>query len=203
MNLPTEQECLDYFKEYVVPRNIYGHCLKVREVAVFLARELEKKGVKININLVNSISLLLDLFKVVSLKELTPNKFHSYDFSEEEITMWKLLREKYGHMYENEVAHLIFKEKYPELAIAIKNSGDSKVKNYSWEELIVHYADWRVFREKVVTLNERLDYLKENYPKEDGVWDNYSIKIKEQEQKLFKQLDFSSEELVMEMLKND
>ena len=36
MKLPTEKQCLDYFTRYNVPKNIFAHCLKVREVSVFL-----------------------------------------------------------------------------------------------------------------------------------------------------------------------
>ena len=38
MKLPTEQQCLDYFAEYKVPKNIFSHCVKVREVSVFLSQ---------------------------------------------------------------------------------------------------------------------------------------------------------------------
>ena len=201
MNLPTEQECLNYFKEYVVPRNIHEHCLKVHNVASFLAQELKKKGVDVNVDLVNCTALLHDLFKAVTFKELKPNRFHNYEFSKEEIAMWKLLREKYSGMYENEIAYLVFKDKYPELALAIKNSGDPEIKTHSWEELIVHYSDWRVFRGEVVLLDKRLAYLKENYSKDEKRWDNYIIKIKELEQKIFEKLDFSAAELVKEITK--
>ena len=54
IKLPTQQQCLDYFEEYKVPENIQRHCLKVQEVAVFLAGKLKNSGVKINIELVQA-----------------------------------------------------------------------------------------------------------------------------------------------------
>jgi len=66
MNLPTKEQSLQYFEDYVVPRNIYRHCLVVREVANFLAKKLSESDVKINKELVDRVSLLHDLFKVVT-----------------------------------------------------------------------------------------------------------------------------------------
>ncbi|MDP3640566.1 MAG: HD domain-containing protein, partial [Nanoarchaeota archaeon] len=66
MILPTEQQCLDYFDKYKVPKNIFRHCLKVREVAVFLAEEWEKQGRAVDKEFVTCLALLHDLFKAVT-----------------------------------------------------------------------------------------------------------------------------------------
>ncbi len=195
MNLPTEDQCLQYFEDYVVPTNIYNHCLKVRDVAFFLAKELKEQGVDINLELVKCTALLHDLFKMVSLKSLEPTKHHSYIFSNEEREMWKKLREKYPQMYEGEVAHLVFKEQYPELAIALKNVSNPRLEKHTWEELVVHYADSRVFKENVVLVEDRLNYLKEAYPKAEGIWDGYYQKIKAKENKIFTNLNLTPNKL--------
>ncbi len=195
MKLPTEQQCLDYFKEYKVPKNIFNHCKKVREVASFLAHQLAKSGVSLNMELVDRAALLHDLFKMVTIKELKPNKFHSYMFSEDEIAMWKKLREQYSNMYEGEVAFIIFKEDYPELALALRHASNPRHEDPSWEEVIVHYADWRIFQEKIVSLQDRLLYLQEMYPREDAAWKRYEQKMKNHESMIFSHLDFAPEEL--------
>jgi len=202
MNLPTEEQCLNYFKQYVVPQNIFHHCLKVREISVFLAQQLEQKETPINVHFVNCLALFHDMFKIVTLKELLPNKFHQYVFSEAEKAMWKKLREQYPNMYEGEVASLILKEKYPELAFSLTRVGNPHAENVSWEERIVHYADWRVFQEKIVSFQERLAYLKERYPRKGTAWQEYAQKMKEQEEKIFSHLDFSPEELSEKIKKN-
>ena len=190
MNLPTKEQSLQYFDDYVVPRNIYKHCLAVREVANFLAIKLSDNGVEINKELVDRAALLHDLFKVVTFKELKPNKFHQYQFNEREISMWKQLRDKYSEMYEGDVAYEIFHEPFPELAITLKNASNPRLEDYTWEELIVHYADWRVFKEEIVNLDSRLNYLQEMYPRTQDVWDVYVKKIKELEMKIFDKLNF-------------
>lgn len=211
IKLPTEQQCLDYFDEYKVPKNIFTHCLIVREVAVFLAKELSNKlkeqktkqesghgteqKTEINVKFVSCLALLHDLFKVVAISELKPTKYHDYPFSEEEIVMWKSLRRKYPNMYEGEVAYLIFKDKFPELAKSLRDVSNPRNENPSWEELIVHYADWRVFQNNVVLLRDRLSYLQEMYPREDHVWDSYNKRILELEQKIMSIIQMKPEEL--------
>lgn len=202
MRLPTEEQCLNYFEEYVVPKNIFKHCLKVREVAVFLAKKLTEKGLKINLELVDRSALLHDLFKAISLEELKPNEFYNYEFSEEEIAMWKKLREKYEGMYECEIAYEIFKDKFPELASTIKKASDPKNKNKTWEELVVHYADWRVLKEEVVLTEERLYYLKQRYPGHDFVWEGHGTDLLVDEGKIFSELKFAPTELTREFNKH-
>ena len=192
MKLPTEQQCLDYFAEYKVPKNIFSHCVKVREVSVFHAK-LMQSGMKINVDFVSCLSLSHDLFKVVSLKALEPNEFHKYQFSAEEIAGWKSLRGKYPGKHEGEVAYEIFKDEYPEFAVSLKNVSSPHHENPSWEELIVHYADWRVFQEKVVPLSQRLAYLRQQYPRSDEAWNSYEKKIRKMEFTIFSNLSFSPE----------
>ena len=47
--LPTEEQCLQYFEEFKVPSKIKEHCVKVKEAAVFVAKELNKQGLNINL----------------------------------------------------------------------------------------------------------------------------------------------------------
>lgn len=204
VNLPTEEQGLNYFEKYKVPRNIFEHCLRVREVAVFLAQEIEKRGVEVNVHLVNCTALFHDLFKVVGLKELKPNKYHNYVFTSEEIAMWRHLKEKYPNMFEGDVAYHVLKDDYPELAVAVRNASNPRYKEHTWEELIVHYADWRVFRNEIVSLQERLDYLQEAYPRAPALWQVYIEKIKDMEERLFEQLTFFPDEMVEQLgVKNE
>src|SRR3989344_7819875 len=159
MNLPTEQQCLKYFEEYTVPENILQHCLQVRNVSVFLAEQLKKAGIEVDLDLVNCLALLHDLFKLVSLKSLEPTKYYQNNFTAEQIEMWKKLRFEYPDMHENEIAFEVFKDEFPELALSIKNTSDPKVIDKTWEELIVNYSDWRVLQTRVVSLNQRATYL--------------------------------------------
>lgn len=196
MKLPTEKECLEYFKRYHVPENIFQHCQKVKEIAMFFASKLNCK-VEINLELVKCLGILHDLFKMVAIKSLEPNKYHNYKFNEKEVNMWKYLREKYPNMYEGDVAYDVFKENYPELALRLKRVSNPKLTDYTWEELIVHYADWRTFREEVVELTERLKYLQSAYPSPN--WDKYEKKMRIDENKIFSHLNFKPEDLAGEL----
>ena len=201
MNLPTEEECMQYFEEYKVPKNIRGHCIMVRDVAVFLANKLKKTGVEINIELVDKMSLLHDLFKTATIEQLENNSFIDYDYSEEEINAWKELREKYSHLHESEIFTLVFGEKYPELSEAIKNSGDFFDEDKTIEGVLSHYADWRVYDDqKVVTLKGRIDDLKQRYKGRDqDHWDRREEIILRKEKEIFLHLDFEPEQLAERM----
>ncbi|MDP3699094.1 MAG: hypothetical protein Q8R47_05915 [Nanoarchaeota archaeon] len=200
--LPTEKECLDYFTEYKVPDNIFRHCCKVREVAFFLAQRLREKKVPINIAFVSCLAYFHDLCKMVVLTDFGKNKFHQEAvLTPEQEEFWKEMQKKYPQHYEGEVAYELFKDRYPELAISLRQVSSSKNENPSWEQLIVHYADLRVLREKVVAVSERLEYLRQNYPRGDEVWDKHEQKIHQQEQKIFSNLSFHPDELAEEMEK--
>jgi len=194
MNLPTPEQCLNLFQDYQVPSHIREHCLNVRDLSLFLAQKLKEKGVSINLQLVECLALLHDLFKMVSLESLKPTKFHSFVFSPEEASMWQQLRERFPGLHEGEVAYQIFKEDYPELALALKSLSQPQ-ENKSWEEALVHYADWRVFQNIVVTLDHRLAYLKEAYPQKDGAWQEDEKIVKLIEKKIFNHLDFEPTKL--------
>ncbi|MBI4983121.1 HDIG domain-containing protein [Candidatus Woesearchaeota archaeon] len=189
---------MDWFEEFKVPKNILQHCLKVREVALLLAQKLKNKGIDIDLELIGKAALLHDLFKVVSFKELKSNRFHDYVFTPEETAMWRFLREKYPKMYEGEVAYVFFNEDYPELALSLKNISDLKKQDKTWEELLVHYADWRVFRNNIVSVQERMDYLREVYPRTYEEWERDFHTTLAFEQRIMEKIGLSPEQLVGE-----
>jgi len=196
MRLPTEQQCLDYFTDYKVPGNIFRHCCKVREVAVFLATRLQEKKVPINVEFVSCLAYFHDLCKMVVITDFGKNKFHKdAKITSEQKEFWEEMRKKYPQHYEGEVAYLIFKDAYPELASSLRYVSSSKNEDPTWEQLIVHYADLRVLQEKVVAASDRLAYLRQRYPHGDEVWDKHEQKIRQQEQKIFFPLSFDPDEL--------
>ena len=109
--------------------------------------------------------------------------------------MWKMLREKYPNMWESQVAYEIFKDQFPELALVVKNSSDPHIKDKTWEELIVHYADFRTMQEATVLLLERLAYLEKRYPRKDDSWIRYKEVMLQNESKIFNELHFQAHEL--------
>jgi len=193
--LPTPDQSLRYFDDYKVPGNIKAHCLRVRDVSRFLAEHLFQTGQTINVEFTDRLGIFHDLFKVVALSELKPNRFHDYVHTPEERAMWKKLRMQYPNMYEGEVAYLVFKDEFPELALALKKVSNPRETDFSWEEKIVHYVDVRVFQDTIVSIADRLVYLRERYPRNDNAWDLFEQKIRKLEQEIFSQLPFSPEDV--------
>ena len=203
MNLPTEQQCLDYFTEYEVPQNIFKHCCKVRKVAVFLAERLQDKKIPIDVEFVSCLGYFHDLCKMVVIKDFGKNEFHKdAAITQEQAIFWAEMRKKYPQHYEGEMAYEIFKDLYPELALSLKKISSPKNETPSWEELVVHYADLRVLREQVVLVSERLAYLRQRYPRSDEIWKSHEQKVRQLEQKIFSQLSFHPDDLTVEIGKN-
>ena len=66
--IPPREECLRLMGEYGMLENIIAHSLKVARVALFLSMELNKKGQRVDLGLVEAASLLHDLTKTECLK---------------------------------------------------------------------------------------------------------------------------------------
>ena len=138
MIIPTREECIKILKDNNVPDNIIAHSKQVCNVALKIADLLEKKGIKINRDLIAAASLLHDV------RKLSPNDhvIEGYEF--------------------------IKSLGYPEVAVIIKKHGMVHLDNEdfmpkTWEEKIVFYADKRVKNDKIVSVDERFEYTKKKY----------------------------------------
>jgi len=201
MKLPTQEQCLQYFKEYYVPHNIKIHCLKVQEVADFIALNFTEKN--INQELISKLGILHDVFKMIAISDFGTGHHSEETLTEEQKNFWQDMKLKHPSCYEGQLAFEIFKDEFPELARSLKNVSDPQNADPTWEELIVHYADVRVFKNNIVTFEERWSYLQERYPREDGVWESCREFQYELEKKLFQHLPFTPVELKLKMEKNE
>jgi uncharacterized protein len=59
--LPSREQAIDLLRENNCPANVISHCEAVARLALDTANKLEKKGLKINIELVEAGALLHDL----------------------------------------------------------------------------------------------------------------------------------------------
>jgi len=140
--IPTRDECLRLMGQYGMLSHIMDHSIEVTKVALYLAEELNKRGQRIDLNLVEAASLLHDLTKTECLKT---KEDHAHTGSQ-------LLKEM-GYFRVGEVVaehiHL------------------SKKNDASWvtEEEIVNYADKRVQHDCIVSLEERFSDLTDRYGK--------------------------------------
>jgi len=173
--IPSRNQCLELLRTHNVPRNIISHSLIVSRVAVFLAKELNKKGFDLNIDEIEAAALLHDIKKIDSLKTGTG---HAHDG-------WLLLR-KLGY---DEVAEIVKQHVFLD-----PNDDSSQIK----EEEIVNYSDKRVRHSEIVPLKERFEYLKGRYGKDEEsikVINNLEQKAFEIENKIFSYIDFKPEEI--------
>lgn len=196
MMLPNREECLALFEKYKVPANIRQHCGRVHRVSRVITGELARGGVEIDVIFVERMALLHDLFKMVSIKEFGSGAHRGEILSFEQISFWKGMKERFPAMTETDVAYEVFKDQYPELAMALKTLSKTTIQD-SWEQMVVHYSDFRIFQNKVVSISERLAYLEMQYPHQPGWWTMYASEALAIEEKIFAHLKFKPEELAL------
>lgn len=142
MKLPTKQECIELWDEYDLPENIRQHVLLVTKIAVFLANELVRKGEAVDVELVEKAALLHDIDKIQTIGEnALKHGYVSYDIL-------------IGKGYPIKLAELV---KYHRVE-AFKDLA------HSWELKCLRYADARSLGDKIVSLDERFEYLRNRYP---------------------------------------
>ncbi len=143
MNLPAREECLQMLREHKNPENIIRHSLMVNKIANYLAKKLNEKGEKIDLDLVDRASLLHDIAKFISLDSDVRHGGEGY--------------------------RILMERGYREIALIAKEHALSEILKKdslkSWESKLVHYADKRVNNDNIVSLGERFKYLRERYGK--------------------------------------
>ena len=141
MKIPTRDECMKLLKANNVPANIIAHTQAVCDFSMKVCDILEKRNIKINKELVAAAALLHDI------KKLEPGE------------------------HEIEGAKYISTLGYPEVGILIKKHGLKhchleEFHPITWEEKIIFYSDKRVKNDKVISVDDRFEYIKQRYNKE-------------------------------------
>ena len=142
MKTPTKEECLNILKDNNVPGNIVAHLKAVCDFSLKICEVLEKRGIGINKYLVQAGALLHDV------KKLSPND-HVVE----------------GYKFVKSLGYL-------EVAAVIKKHGlyhldKEEFVPRTWEEKIIFYADKRIKNDRIVSVDERFEYIKQRYKKED------------------------------------
>ena len=142
MIIPTREECLNMLKEQNVPDNLTAHLKTVCDVSMKIVDLQEKRGINVNRELVIAGALLHDVKKISANDHVT----EGYEF--------------------------IKSLGFPEVALLVKRHGlehvdDDDFVPKSWEEKIVFYADKRVKGDKIVSVRERFEYIKQRYDKKE------------------------------------
>ena len=66
----TEKECYEYFKEYNTPDHVIAHCEAVSNTAVTIAKELNKHGFNLDVELIRYAGLIHDVARVEDHHEI-------------------------------------------------------------------------------------------------------------------------------------
>ena len=153
MKIPTIKECLKIMREHNLPKHIIAHSKAVCKVALEVVDKLEKKGIKVDKDLIVAGALLHDVKRL--------DKDHVKSGAE--------LLESLGL---KEVARIVKTH-------GLKHFEEEDFTPKTTEEKIVFYADKRVVDDKIVSLEERFKYLKEKYGTEDKLY-HYTKKMEKE-----------------------
>lgn len=135
--IPTPKQCLLILKNHQVPEHIIRHSQIVYQIALYLGRELNKNGEKLNLPLIAAGALLHDIAKM----------------GEDD--------------HSRAGAEILIRLGYPEIAEIVRQHvilDDPKIEKIN-EPAVVHYADKRVKHTTIVSLAERFDDLRWRYGK--------------------------------------
>ena len=155
--------------------HIVEHSIQVAKVALFLSGELNRKGQRINPDLVEAAALLHDLTKTKSFKT---KEDHA-------LTGSRFLRELgYERVGEVVAEHIRLAKENDSLWVS--------------EEEVVNYADKRVQHNRIVSLQDRFEDLMERYGKNQRAFEMLEETRKitlEIEKKIFSFLEFNPDHL--------
>jgi hypothetical protein len=159
--LPSRDECLAIIRDCHVPSHIVRHCKTTARLGVFLARELVRRGLAIDVDLVERACLLHDIFRVC---EFPLEDFSTFEqpVTEEDKAKWRRLKERHGRTRHEDAACAFLRDSYPVLAETIRKHRYTALvheadRPRTWEEKLVYYADKRVMHDAIVPLRVRLD----------------------------------------------
>jgi putative nucleotidyltransferase with HDIG domain len=175
VRIPLPDECLDMLAVMQMPAHIQAHSELVCRVALLLTDGLIRAGVALNRPLVNASALLHDITKP---RSFTTGENHS----------------KTGGEYLSGLG-------YPEVGDVIRQHVilDAYFAQAAPNEAeVVNYADKRVLHDRIVPLEDRMNYIVERYAKTEEhrqwmrlVWD-HTVQL---ERRLFAYLSYTPLEL--------
>ncbi|HCY88179.1 MAG TPA: metal-dependent phosphohydrolase [Desulfobacteraceae bacterium] len=175
MNLPSDRECFKIIRKMKMMDHIIDHSVMVSNVAVCLGGHLKQSTPGLNLDLVRTAALLHDITKTRSFET--------------------------GEMHSETGGGLAVSLGYPEIGDIIRQHVilDKRTdKGPVSEPELVNYADKRVLHDQVVSLDQRLAYIKVKY----GTIPEFRKRIRRMwedtlalEVKIFRSIGFTPEEL--------
>lgn len=175
MKIPSKSTCYQLIREMEMMDHIVDHSREVCRVALFLVDGLKDREIVLNRDLVEAAALLHDITKTRSFKTKEDHCTSGKDF--------------------------LAQRGYPEVADIVGQH--VKLRAYDpthpfTEAAIVNYADKRVLHDRVVTLEDRMNYILERYGRNEQAtaWLSKLWKTTiEIEKRLFENLPFVPDDL--------
>jgi len=181
MKIPCKKTCYDIIRGHSMMDHIIAHSKMVHNVVDMICRHIALEYPHINIELSKSAALLHDITKT---RSFTTGEMHAETGGE--------LLETLGFPETGDIIrqHVILD--------CYDSTADVN------EAEIVNYSDKRVLHDRVVSLEERLDYIFEHYVTDKKFFNRYKLlrkKTFELEDKLFASIDITPDDL--EVLNHD
>jgi uncharacterized protein len=175
MNIPSKSDCFRLMCETQMLENIVAHSLQVCRVGMCLVNHLKRQEIVLDGRLVQAAALLHDITKTRSFKT---GENHA-------LTGEQLLTDL-GYV---EVGDLV--RQHVRLDQYRFRKGPGEVE-------IINYADKRVLHDRIVSLDERMNYIQDRYGKNPDLQQKIHRlrgKTKALEKNIFTYLPFSPEDL--------
>jgi putative nucleotidyltransferase with HDIG domain len=175
MKIPDERGCLALLRKHNTPEHIIRHCLAVWQAAKIIGEGLLSKKHPIDMNLLRAAGILHDIGKYPCIVD--GYRYHDRKGQE-------MLDEEGLH----EVGRIVARH------VVLNDREGDPIR----EKHVVFYADKRVVDDKLVSLEERFDYLFRTYAKSPEAASRLQ-EMKDEtirlEEKIFKLLDFEPGDL--------
>ncbi len=174
MQIPSQKQCRQLIHKMKMMDHIVDHSCQVCNVALFLTDHLIKKQLDLNRELIRAAAMLHDITKT-----------RSFETGEDHALTGGQLLTKMGYP---EVGNIIRQHVALDSNVNARPPGETE---------IVNYADKRVRHDKIVSLDERMEYILLRY----GKLPEYRARIKKLwreatylEKKMFDLLPFQPED---------
>jgi len=176
MNIPSKKVCFQHMCRMQMLENIVAHSIQVCRVGMCLVDYIKLQGSQINGQLVQAAALLHDITKT-----------RSFETEENHALTGGQVLTDFGYP---QVGDLVRQHVYLD---------DYSEHQSISEAVIINYADKRVLHDRVVSLDERMSYIQERYGTRPEHKDRIQLlwqKTTALEQQMFKDLPFSSDDLI-------
>lgn len=176
MNIPSKNDCFRLMCETKMLENIVAHSLQVCRVGMSLVDHLKSQGVALDGQLVQAAALLHDITKT-----------RSFETDENHAQTGGQFLADLGYV---EVGNLV--RQHVRL--------DEYTEHQSLSEaVIINYADKRVLHDRIVSLDDRMNYILDRYGKNPELQKRIRLlrgKTKDLERNIFSYLPFEPDDLL-------